>query len=109
MSMQHVVLFNFSHELSPADEADMFAQVRSWPEEIGGFEVLRLGTPVDTARTRGYQYLLHMVVADVAALARYQEHPVHVRFANWVVDHGGTVLAFDYHLDSGTVISTGSG
>ncbi len=109
MSMQHVVLFSFSDQLSPADETDMFAQVRSWPEEIGGFEVLRLGTPVDTARTRGYQYLLHMVVADEAALAHYQEHPVHVRFANWVVDHGGTVLAFDYRLDSRTVIPTSPG
>lgn len=107
MSVQHAVLFHFREELSPEDEAEMFARVRSFPDEIGGFEVLRLGKPLDTARTRDYQYLLHMVVADEAALARYQDHPCHVAFANWVVDHGGTVLAFDYHLDGHTVIPTG--
>ena len=50
-----------------------------------------------------------MVVGDEDALGRYLVHPVHRGFAAWVVEHGGTVLAFDYRLDEGTVIPTGTG
>lgn len=108
MSLQHVVLFSFDPELDEEDERSLFSAVRSWPGEIGGFEVLRIGRSFDTARTRGYQYLLMMVVADEPALRAYQSHPVHQRFAQWVVAKGGTVLAFDYHLDSSTEIPTGA-
>lgn len=109
MSVQHVVLLGFEPELDKAAVAEMEAQVRAWPQEIGGFEMLALGPPLDTARTRGYHFLLYMMLPDEEALARYQTHFVHQRFARWVVDHGGTVLAFDYHLDAGSVIAGGDG
>ncbi len=104
MSIQHAVLFAFEPELGTQGEEDMLAQVRAWPEAIGGFEALRIGRAISTERTRGYQYLLFMELADEAALDAYQVHPVHQRFAAWVVDHGGTVLALDYHLDRATVL-----
>lgn len=104
MSVQHAVLLGFEPELDHDAEQDMLGQVRAWPEAIGGFEVLRVGKPIVTTRTRGYHYLLFMELADEAALEAYQVHPVHQRFAAWVVDQGGTVLAFDYVLDESTVI-----
>lgn len=104
MTVQHAVLLGFDPELDHDAEEDMFGQVRSWPESIGGFGVLRIGRPILTTRTRGYHYLLFMELADEAALEAYQVHPVHQRFAAWVVEHGGTVLAFDYALDETTVV-----
>lgn len=107
MSVQHVVLLGFEPELDAVAAAEMRAQVGSWPEAIGGFETLVLGPPISTERAHGYHYLLYLVVADETALERYQVHPVHQTFAHWVVDHGGTVLAFDYALDTSTVVVPG--
>lgn len=104
MTVQHTVLLGFDPELDPEAEQEMDRHVRAWPEAIGGFSVLRLGTPLATTRTRGYQYLLYMELPSEEALAAYQVHPVHRAFAAWVVEHGGTVLAFDYALDDRTVI-----
>lgn len=109
MSVQHVVLLGFDPELGEAEVADMRAQVTSWPEAIGGFETLALGAPISTERSQGYHYLLYMVFPDESELDRYQVHPVHQKFARWVVDHGGKVLAFDYPLDPSTVVVPGSG
>jgi hypothetical protein len=104
MTVQHAVLLAFDPELDGQAEQDMLGQIRSWPEAIGGFGALRVGQPISAARTRGYHFLLFMELADEAALQAYQVHPVHQRFASWVVEHGGTVLAFDYSLDGSTVI-----
>lgn len=104
MTVQHTVLLGFDPELDHDAEQDLLGQVRSWPESIGGFDVLRIGRPIATARTRGYHYLLYMELPDEDSLEAYQVHPVHRAFAAWVVDHGGTVLAFDYALDDQTVI-----
>jgi hypothetical protein len=108
MSIQHVVLFRFDPALGETSTEEMYAQVRAWPQEIGGFEQLAMGPPLQTERTHGYQHLLYMVVPDEAALDRYQVHPVHRRFAQWVADHGGTVLALDYALDDDTVVVGGN-
>jgi hypothetical protein len=108
MSVQHVVLFSFEPKLGLEDEERLLSSVRSWPEQIGGFEVLRIGRSFDTARTRGYDFLLMMVVPDEPSLRAYQNHPVHQEFAHWIVEKGGAVIAFDYHLDSSTEIPTGS-
>lgn len=104
MSLLHTVLLSFDPELGPEDVAAMHEQLRTWPEEIGGFEALALGPPLFEQRSRGYQWMIHIVVADEEALARYTVHPVHQRFARWAADHGATVLAFDYYLDGETVI-----
>lgn len=104
MSLLHTVLLSFDPELGPAEADEMHAQLRAWPDEIGGFEALALGPPLYTERSRGYQWMIHVVVADADALARYTVHPVHQLFARWVVAHGGSVLAFDYVLDRDTVI-----
>jgi hypothetical protein len=102
--LQHVVLFSFPQQLSAADWAEMQRQVRTWPAEIGGIEAIRLGAPLDDARTRGYQYLLYMEVADTEALVAYQQHPTHQVFLRWVMDRDCTPLAFDYYLDDTTVV-----
>jgi hypothetical protein len=102
--LQHVVLFSFPTELSGPDWAEMQRQVRTWPTEIGGIDEIRLGRAIDDARTRGYQYLLYMEVADLDALVAYQQHPVHQVFLRWVLDHDCTPLAFDYYLDETTVV-----
>ncbi|HKC27456.1 MAG TPA: Dabb family protein [Jatrophihabitans sp.] len=104
MTLQHVVLFSFPDDHTEADWADMQAMVRAWPEEIGGIDKIRLGESINTERTRGYQYLLYMELTDVAALQRYQQHPVHQKFLRWIIDHNCTPLAFDYHLDDSTVV-----
>jgi hypothetical protein len=102
--LQHVVLFSFPQDLSDEDWADMQRQVRSWPTEIGGIDAIRIGPSINTERTRGYQYLLFMEVADVDALVRYQQHPVHKHFLQWVLDRDCAPLAFDYYLDAATVV-----
>jgi hypothetical protein len=104
VSLLHTVLLSFDPELGPEDAEELSAHVRTWPEEIGGFEHLAVGTPISSERAQGYQYLLHIVVPDEEALARYLVHPVHRRFAQWVDDRGGRVLAFDYVLDASTVV-----
>lgn len=104
MTLQHVVLFSFPADLDDADWADMQRYVQSWPTEIGGIDKIRLGTSINTERTRGYQYLLYMEVEDEQALVTYQKHPVHLEFLQWVIDHNCTPLAFDYYLDDNTII-----
>jgi hypothetical protein len=104
MTLQHIVLFAFARDLDKADAADMRAQIASWPELIGGIDVIRFGTDPSGARTRGHQYLLYTEFGDEAALVRYQQHPVHQKFLAWVLDHQCTPLAFDYHLTHDTVI-----
>jgi hypothetical protein len=104
VTLQHIVLFSFPGELDPADETEMRRQVSSWPEEIGGMTHLRLGRSISSERTRGYQYLMYMEVADWDALVAYQKHPVHQKFLQWVIEHECTPLAFDYMLDERTVI-----
>ena len=102
--LQHVVLFSFPQDLSDEDWADMQSQVRAWPTEIGGIDTIRIGESINTERTRGYQYLLFMEVKDVDALVRYQQHPVHKKFLQWVLDRDCTPLAFDYYLTEETVV-----
>ena len=102
--LQHVVLFSFPQDLTDDDWADMQRQVRSWPADIGGIDAIRFGPSINTERTRGYQYLLYTEFADLDALVRYQKHPVHQKFLQWVIDHNCTPLAFDYHLDEDTVV-----
>lgn len=109
MTLQHVVLFSFPEDLSTEQEHEMFAKVSRWPEQIGGIEAIRLGRSINNERTRGYQLLLYMEVADEEALVKYQRHPIHQEFLGWVLAMECTALAFDYHLDSSTVLHPVSG
>ncbi len=104
MSLQHVVLFSFPQELSDADDADMRAQVASWPDEIGGMTRLRFGADLTGTRTRGYSRLLYMEFAGQPELKQYQQHPVHQAFHRWVMERECTPLAFDYYIDGDTVL-----
>jgi Stress responsive A/B Barrel Domain len=104
MTLQHIVLFSFPRPLSEADAAEMRAMVASWPAEIGLMTKCRLGTDLTGERNRGYSYLLYTEFADAKTLRRYQDHPVHLRFRDWIMEHDCTPLAFDYHLDERTVL-----
>ena len=104
MTVQHIVLFSFPRELSPADAAEMRAMVASWPKEIGLMGRCRFGTDLTKARTRGYEYLLYTEFPDVDALNGYRAHPVHLRFLDWLVERDCTPLAFDSYLDEQTVL-----
>jgi hypothetical protein len=104
MTVQHVVLFSFPRELTPEEAGEMRAMVASWPSEIGLMTKCRLGTDLTGARTRGYGYLLYTEFPDVTALDAYRAHPVHQRFFDWLMDRDCTPLAFDYYLDSRTVM-----
>jgi hypothetical protein len=104
MTVQHVVLFSFPRELSADEAAEMRAMVASWPREIGLMTRCRLGADITRARTRGYSFLLFTEFPDVDAMNAYREHPVHVAFMNWTVEHDCTPLAFDYELDEQTVL-----
>jgi heme-degrading monooxygenase HmoA len=103
-SIQHVVLFRFPRELEPEEEREMFAQVRAWPERIGGFTELRFGRDMTGARTQGHQYLLLEQFPDEEAMKAYLKHPVHLAFADWVHERGSRELAFDYVLGPDTVV-----
>jgi hypothetical protein len=103
MTLQHVVLFAYPQDLDEADAAQMRGQIEAWPEAIGGIDVLRFGTDLTGARTRGHQYLLYMEFADQEALRAYQKHPVHQRFLAWITERDCTPLAFDYELTPQTV------
>ncbi len=104
MTVQHIVLFSFPHELSTGDAADMRAMVASWPAEIGLMTKCRFGTDLTGARTRGYPYLLYTEFPDTGALESYRAHPVHQQFLAWLTERDCTPLAFDYHLDGQTVL-----
>lgn len=104
MTLQHVVLLHFPQDLATEDVAEMRQQVTDWPAQIGGFDKLRLGPPLNPERSGGYQYLLFIEVEDKSALVTYQEHPAHQRFLRWLRARDGTSLAFDYKLDDETVI-----
>jgi Stress responsive A/B Barrel Domain len=102
MTLQHIVLFAFPHELSDADYGEMRSQVASWPSEIGGMARLRFGNDLTGDRTRGYSRLLYMEFAGADELRRYQQHPVHRAFQRWLVERSCTPLAFDYFIDDDT-------
>jgi hypothetical protein len=105
MAVQHIVLFRFPEPFSDTDAKEMRDMISDWPERIGGFRRLRLGSDLNEgARTRGFQYLLHTEHDDVPALRAYQQHPVHQMFFRWVVDHECEVIAFDYEITPDTCI-----
>lgn len=105
MALQHVVLFRFPQPLPDAEAATLREMVASWPARIGGFRRLRFGTDLNAgARSRGFSHLLFSEHDDEDALRRYQGNPTHLAFADWVYARGGEVLAFDYHIDSDTVL-----
>jgi Stress responsive A/B Barrel Domain len=104
VTLQHIVLFSFPRELT-AEEADtMRAMVASWPQQIGLMTKCRFGTDLTRERNRGYEYLLYTEFPDAQTLREYQDHPVHVRFRDWISERGCTPLAFDYYLDHRTVL-----
>jgi Stress responsive A/B Barrel Domain len=103
-TLQHIVLFSFPDPLTEADAATMRKMIESWPSEIGGMSKVRFGTDLTGARTRGYQYLLYMELPSTDALVRYQQHPVHQEFFTWISARDCTPLAFDYYLDSDTLL-----
>jgi hypothetical protein len=104
MTLQHIVLFSFPRPLSEEEAATMRAMVASWPAEIGLMTRCRFGTDLTGQRTRGYGYLLYTEFPEADALRQYQQHPVHLRFLEWVTERDCTPLAFDYHLDEQTVL-----
>jgi hypothetical protein len=104
MTLQHIVLFSFPEEPSAEDATDMRNHILGWCGVIPNIRTIRFGRDITGARTRGYQYLLYMEVADIPALQAYQQHPVHQKFLRWVLDRDCTPLAFDYHLDESTVV-----
>ena len=104
MTLQHIVLFSFPEELSEPDAADMRAQVAAWPAGIGGMTRLRFGRDLTGARTNGYSRLLYMEFPGADALKAYQQHPVHQAFHAWLTERRCTPLAFDYVLDTDTVL-----
>lgn len=104
MALQHVVLFKFAAPLDEATEREMRGLLAAFPERIGELTRLRFGADLTGGRTDGYSYLLHSEFPDDAALQRYRAHPVHQDFLNWLADHDGTLLGFDYNLDESTVL-----
>lgn len=104
MTVQHIVLFSFPHQLSDDDVAQMWEMVGSWPKEIGLMTRCRLGADLTGARTRGYGYLLYTEFPDIETLNEYRAHPVHLQFLEWLVQRDCTPLAFDYLLDEYTVL-----
>jgi stress responsive alpha/beta barrel protein len=104
VTLQHIVLFSFPQPLSEPEAAQMRAMVASWPSEIGLMTRCRFGTDLTGARTRGFTYLLYTEFHDQQSLRRYQQHPTHVAFLNWIKERDCTPLAFDYHLDESTVL-----
>ncbi len=103
--VQHVVLFRFPAPLGAEDAREMRGMVAAWPEQIGGFRRLRFGTDLNGgARSREYQFLLLTEHDDVPTLRAYQQHPVHLAFAEWVFSRGCEVIAFDYLLDEESVL-----
>jgi hypothetical protein len=104
MTVQHIVLFSFPRVLTEDEAADMRSMVAAWPKEIGLMGKCRFGTDLTKARTRGYEYLLYTEFADAGALNDYRAHPAHQRFLDWLVERDCTPLAFDYHLDTQTVL-----
>ena len=106
MTLQHIVLFSFPRPLSAEEDAAMRAMVAAWPREIGLMSKCRFGTDLTGARSRGFTHLLYTEFPDVDTLNRYRAHPAHMRFSDWIMERGCVVLAFDYHLDSGTVLMT---
>ena len=67
------------------------------PAEIGGIDAIRFGPSFNTERTRGYQHLLYMELADLDALVRYQKHPVHQKFLKWVLDRDCEPVSSYHH------------
>jgi|HubBroStandDraft_3_1064219.scaffolds.fasta_scaffold23301_4 hypothetical protein len=103
-TLQHIVLFSFPAPLTEEDAATMRQLIADWPSKIGGMSKLRFGTDLTGARTRGYQYLLYMQFPSTEELVKYQQHPVHLEFFAWVSARDCTPLAFDYYLDSDTLL-----
>lgn len=95
---QHVVLFKFAQELSPEEEADMYDQVRRWPETIPGFSGLRFGRDV-SGRSGGFQYLLLTEFESEEAHRAYYDQPAHRAFSDWVFSREVEVIRMDYPLD----------
>ncbi|MDA3624094.1 Dabb family protein [Saccharopolyspora sp. WRP15-2] len=103
MPLQHVVAFRFGHPPTDDQLSQMAAGIESL-STIGEARVIRFGPDLTGARTRGYSHLLFMEFDDEHSLRRYQEHPVHLRFADWITAEEVGLLVFDYHVDDQTRI-----
>jgi hypothetical protein len=104
VTLQHIVLFSFARPLGEGEAATMRAMVASWPDEIGLMTKCRFGTDLTGERNRGYECLLYTEFPDADTLREYQQHPVHLRFLDWIKERECTPLVFDYYLDSRTVL-----
>ncbi|MDA3644241.1 Dabb family protein [Saccharopolyspora indica] len=101
MTLQHVVAFRFGRPPTDHQLSEMTAGIESL-STIGEARTIRFGPDLTGARTRGYSHLLFMEFDDEHALERYQEHPVHRRFADWIAEQQVGLLVFDYHVDDRT-------
>jgi heme-degrading monooxygenase HmoA len=97
------VLFKFAQELTREEEADMFDQVRRWPETIPGFTGLRLGRDV-SGRSAGFHYLLLTEFESEDAHQAYYSQPAHRAFSDWVFSREAEVIRMDYALDDHTLM-----
>jgi hypothetical protein len=104
VTLQHIVLFSFPRPLSEQEADTMRSMVASWPREIGLMTKCRFGTDLTGERSQGYAYLLYTEFPDADTLRKYQDHPVHGRFRDWIIERECTPLAFDYYLNDRTVL-----
>src|SRR5207248_11626122 len=100
----HIGMVSAPRGLSAAGQAPMRAMLACWPAAIGLMTKCPFGTDITGARTRGYRYLLYTELPDTGTLARYRQHPAHVKFNDWLIERDCTPLAFDYYLDETTVL-----
>lgn len=104
MAIDHLVCFKFEPPIDRAQQADLRAALSKWPEEIGGFSALRFGRTTDSSRSSGYDLILRVEFVDEAALRHYQDHPVHLAFAERTRMLGASVIVIDLDLDEATIL-----
>ena len=99
--LQHVVLVNFSRDLTETEVGFIDGVLGRWKASISGIVSYHWGFDV-SGRSRGYQWGLVMEFENQEALAAYQPHPLHQEFAQWAARQGGEVLAFDFPIADGS-------
>ena len=95
MSVHHVVLLELRHELSAAQETEMFVKIAGLLKQIPGVTDIKAGKNF-TERAPNVTHAVIVTMKDKEALAGYGPHPKHVAVQAILKPHRKSLLVADF-------------
>jgi len=101
---EHIVVFRFRSELTPAQEDHLLSQLLSFQERIPGIVSMSAGRNAthETDNAHGFSIGLRITFEDKDALLAYGPHPAHQQFVASLSGLLEQVVVVDYEIAAGS-------